>query len=341
MNKNMVNVRGNQTDQGILDEVRGLVGVKLREGFDFNEFATSDTIRHFAFGIGDSNPLWLDQDYAKSTKFGTVLAPPTFLFSVDHTGVQPGLDGLGSLFVGCDFEWYDVIRLGDRLRAEASLFSVEEKTSKLGKRMILQTSEVLYKNDRSTGTIGKAHADIMRIQNGNFGYNQREGYAYSKADLAKISEDTLKEERRGDNPRNWEDVIEGDQITPVVKGPLTMHDYMSWLAGRGVYGSALEISKTKPRWEEQHDPGHYSTEEAERLGMPGTFDDGPSPVSWFGHLITNWMGDDGFLSRLQVRLNRPNILGDTTWCKGFVYKQIIDGRSHKVECILEGLNQLG
>jgi acyl dehydratase len=38
-------------------------------------------IRHFADGLGDTNPLWTDEEYAKRTKWGGIIAPPCFLYS--------------------------------------------------------------------------------------------------------------------------------------------------------------------------------------------------------------------------------------------------------------------
>jgi len=41
------------------------LGVKLRIRNIFNTEATKDAIRHFVDGIGDTNPLWRDEEYAK------------------------------------------------------------------------------------------------------------------------------------------------------------------------------------------------------------------------------------------------------------------------------------
>ena len=56
--------------------------------------------------------------------------------------------------------------------------------------------------------------------------------------------------------------------------------------------------------------------------MPGPYDYGPERVAWLGHLATNWMGDAGFLRRLNVMVLRHNLIGDTTWCRGRVTAQV-------------------
>jgi N-terminal half of MaoC dehydratase len=43
--------------------------------------ATIDNIRHWSWGIGDDNPLWVDEEYGSSTQYGANLAPPSFFYS--------------------------------------------------------------------------------------------------------------------------------------------------------------------------------------------------------------------------------------------------------------------
>ena len=50
--------------------------------------ATRDNIRHYAHGIGDDNPLWCDPAYAAGTAYGTVIAPPSFVFALDRDPVR-------------------------------------------------------------------------------------------------------------------------------------------------------------------------------------------------------------------------------------------------------------
>ena len=43
---------------------------------------SEDGSRHFAFGYGDDNPLYCDPAYAKQTRWGNLIAPPTFQYTV-------------------------------------------------------------------------------------------------------------------------------------------------------------------------------------------------------------------------------------------------------------------
>ena len=82
-------------DETSIEEARELIGVPLRrDRMQWNDFATRDAIRQFADGVGDENPLWRDPEYAAQTRWGRILAPPSFLYSVDATIVAPKLPGV-------------------------------------------------------------------------------------------------------------------------------------------------------------------------------------------------------------------------------------------------------
>jgi hypothetical protein len=60
-------------------------------------------------------------------------------------------------------------------------------------------------------------------------------------------------------------------------------------------------------------------------------------VGWFAHCVSNWMGDGAFLSRLDVRLNLPEIFGDVVRIGGSV--TAVDGPRVALE--LAATNHLG
>ena len=60
------------------DIERQLEVVGLDEPSPHQEFHTTlsvDSIRNFALGIGDDNPLFVDRDHARTTRWGDVVAP--------------------------------------------------------------------------------------------------------------------------------------------------------------------------------------------------------------------------------------------------------------------------
>ena len=61
--------------------------------------------------------------------------------------------------------------------------------------------------------------------------------------------------------------------------------------------------------------------------------------AWVAPLITNWMGDDGFLRRLYVQVRRPVIYGDVVTYSGKVVEA--DAASATVKIEIASTNQEG
>ena len=74
--------------------------------------ATRDAIRHFAWGVGDNNPLWTDIDHARASRWVGLIAPPCFLYGVHETSVAPGHEGHRRVYHAVDWTFFDVVRVG-------------------------------------------------------------------------------------------------------------------------------------------------------------------------------------------------------------------------------------
>ena len=146
------------------------------------------------------------------------------------------------------------------------------------------------------------------------------------------------ESRRGAEPRFWEDVEVGDEVGPMVKGPLTVTDMVCWHVGMGMglYGvRALDLAARNrrriPRFfhrDEQNVPDvmqrvHWDPEFARKSGNPTTFDYGRMRETWLVHLCTNWMGDDAWLWKLDCEFRGFNYVGDTQWLRGTVAEKFL------------------
>lgn len=77
------------------------------------------------------------------------------------------------------------------------------------------------------------------------------------------------------------------------------------------------------------------------MGVPAAYDFGPQRVSWLAHLLTDWMGDDGFLKSLQVRVTRFNLWGDVQFIKGKVLEKFRHGDDGMVKVEVWAENQRG
>ena len=86
-----------------LDKLRQRIGVKITKTEEpWITEINIDAIRHWALGIGDDNPLWLDPEYARKTRYGCIIAPPTILYATNRviSGHVGGMPGIHAMFAG-------------------------------------------------------------------------------------------------------------------------------------------------------------------------------------------------------------------------------------------------
>ncbi|MFH1087256.1 MAG: MaoC family dehydratase [Chloroflexota bacterium] len=128
-----------------LAEFSRRVGRKLRISQN-SELACKETIAAFCRGIGDENPLYRDEEHARRSPYGTIVAPPSWLYSVFLCYVQQGLPGVHAFHSGTDREFYKPVMLGDRIRPECVFLRFEEKPSQFSGRMFMEYQEGKYFN---------------------------------------------------------------------------------------------------------------------------------------------------------------------------------------------------
>ncbi|MDE2302049.1 MAG: MaoC family dehydratase N-terminal domain-containing protein [Sphingomonadales bacterium] len=344
--------------EGALAEARSLIGVDLRRtGQQWNTEASPDSVRHFCWGLGDENPLFCDPDYAAKTRWKGGLAPGCFLYTIDTTVVAPKLRGIQWLYGGTDFEWYRPIRHRDRFTVRAHLLDAVEKQGGKASKFIIQTGETLYTNQHGElvcRALGSTARTPRSRAKGGLSYAPREPHRYSPEELDEISHAIEGEELRGAAPRFWEDVVVGERVQPMLKGPLNITDMICWYSGGG---HSYEAHRRATMHRKRHPAdsfinpetgaqdsaarGHAEAGMAREVGMPGGYDVGPQRISWLGQLMTNWMGDDGFLQRLNVAVRRPNIFGDVSWCRAHVADKRVEDGAHCIDLELRVDNQLG
>lgn len=346
--------------EGKIAKLRERIGVVWKPRLPyFNTVACGDSIRHFCAGIGDTNPLFTDEDYARQTQYGRLVAPPCFLYSVYWAAQGRGMPGIHAWHSGNDWEFYQPILEGDEFTYSNELVDVRVKESHMAGRTVVQYHEIVYYHQRTGEKVARALDWCVRAGRRSAGESRKYGdikpATYTPEDIKRIYEAYDAEEIRGANPRYWEDVWVGEVVTPIVKGPLARRDIYAWLIGAGspfmrAHGLAHSFLRRHPGTDmmdsrtgvaDVPELVHMEDTRAQEVGLPSAYDYGCQRISWMGNLITNWMGDDGFLKRLRAELRRFNIVGDTTWLRGKVSdKYIKDGEPLvDLECWAE--NQRG
>lgn len=132
-------------------------------------------IMMFARSIGDENQIYFDEDYAKTTEPGSIIAPPTFAqssaqFDPDYflrpkvgqdwfgsgkepTGVKReasggGGGGGGGLHAEQHFEYHRHLKPGDVLSATTKPGNTWEKESKRAGKLVFSESVTEYRDQK-------------------------------------------------------------------------------------------------------------------------------------------------------------------------------------------------
>jgi acyl dehydratase len=349
------------TEEG-LEELRRRIGVKVGETAEpWCYEATRDNIRHYAHGIGDDNPLWCVPEYAARTRYGDVIALPSFLFSTSRivSGYVGGLAGVHAMWSGADWTWHKIVRRNDAISTEAWLKDVVEHQTRFAGRAVRQTYHVNFFNQHGD-LVAEADSSCFRTERDQareHGTKYSEAKArpprrYGKEELAEAYKLYAEESIRGAVLRYWQDVAEGQELPVMLKGPMTVTGSIAFAQGWG----GLYIRANKLAWKlMQAHPGlgienrlgipdcpervHWEEEFAREVGAPGAYDYGPERCSWLIHHLTNWMGDDGFLRRASCRIRRHNPVGDLLFISGKVTSKYVEGGRHLVEINHEARNQ--
>jgi acyl dehydratase len=321
----------------------------------------ADAIRNYAFGCGDPNPLFFDEEYAKGSPFGTRIAPPCIHFAQGVGTLMAttfGMPGLHALYMGTEFWFRNPIKVGDLIDPVLKYgpITVHETGSRFAGLRITQTMDGTFTNQHGE-VVAESRDHVLRFT--RLGGSDRDKYAglerarYTPEDIAAIDADYEREERRGAEPRYWEDVQEGTEIPWVIKGPLTVTDCIGYKIGWGFYPFvrpnrfAYEYRQKHPRAFTANSHGvpdipervHWEDELAQNIGIPAAFDYGPQRVSWFSHLLMNWASDHGWIEYQNVQLRAPVLIGDTSWLQARVARKFIEDGRYLVELELWAKDQ--
>ena len=326
----------------------------------FNSEATKDSILHFAHGIGDNNPLWCDEEYAKKTKYGSIIAPPCFLYTIHWVPMGSLAPGVHAWYSGGDWEWYRPIFVGDRFKVVCIFRDVVEKKGRMagGGSIYISYTEVIYINqkDQIVGKELQRTVTTGRSEAGRAGkYRHTPKPSYTREDWKRILDMYENEEVRGSEPRYWEDVNVGDKLNPMIKGPLSVRDMIAWLMGAG--SPFFRAHKLEYEFEKRHpsalqfvkETGEVDVPElvhifdafARTIGVERAYDYGHQRMSWLCNFFTNWMGDDGYLWKMSGDLRVFNQVGDITTFEGKVVKKYIEDGKCCVDIEAWAKNQRG
>lgn len=337
-----------------------MIGMQLRPEGPYLQDATADTMRNWCNGIGDLNPLYRDEEHGRLSRYGSIVAHPNFPMAFGWIGrTRWGLPGVHGFYAGNDWEFFRHVRPGDRITAIERVVGIDVKESKFSGTLVMQYVEATFANQfgdvvaKALGTCTRHERKAAR-EAGK--YDDIKTHEYSAEDFAKIDNAILMEEKniRGTNVRYWDEVQEGEELPEIVRGPLSLMDTMGFLVGSGrghTHGVIFKNAVKHPGHFfrnpeagggiEYTGIGHHRESTAKEVGVPGVYDYGPQRSSWMASLVTNWMGDAGFLKRVRTQMRGFNIMGDCTWARGKVTRKYVKDGNALVDIEIRGENQRG
>ncbi len=143
----------------IYEEAKKLIGVET-EWLPGRYPVEYDPIRRHCHMVDDDNPLFLDPDYARKTKYGEVLCPPFMIniFGYDSVGINPWplrerpslppipTPGARRINLTTEWEFFKPVKVGDRLSCKLRIADVYIKPVRLDPKCFWLVTERIFAN---------------------------------------------------------------------------------------------------------------------------------------------------------------------------------------------------
>lgn len=119
-------------------------------------------IQRFAEAVDDPNPLYRDEEYARSSRYGSIIAPPGFfgwpvkgksqgvVFSLlegelEQALTRAGYNTTSAIDGGITYEFFQSVRAGDSLTASLSIKDIAVRRGPAGRALFI-IYETTYTN---------------------------------------------------------------------------------------------------------------------------------------------------------------------------------------------------
>jgi acyl dehydratase len=339
---------------------------------EYIQTATTDNIRNFAVGCGNDNPLHCDPEYGETTRWGSVIAPSMMAGVINKPLLGDPMSGelkaqTKSLFRGIHVfvsggEWtfFKPIYPGDTIYSFKGEETLEVNPSEFAGRNVVQVRRDVKFNQR--GEVVGVYR-IIRIlterktaaDKGKYG--KIEPQTYTDEDIAKIDEVYAAEKVRGAELRYFDDVNVGDTLGAMAKGPLTVTDVVCFHAGgygfvpyaptvgRLAYKNRKRIApfyvKNQYGVPDVAQRLHWDPAWAQAIGNPMAYDYGVMRENYVYHYLTDWCGDDGWVTRQNDQIRKFNYMGDTQMITGEVVAKREENGQFLVDVMVGMTNQRG
>ena len=268
-----------------------------------------EEVRRFAEAFGDPDPIYTDREYAKTTPYGGIIAPPTYAFTLPF----PDVPGFSWPFNGLihgqeDFEYHKPLLAGRTYLCQQRLADVFEKSGKHGIMVFFINEYSVYDENmelciRMNGTIiGRG---VMF-----------EGFRLQPAAAEQVRTVTAPAAML-----RLEDLKDGQELPDVV---LPAYDRVNIARYAGASGDFNRI--------------HLDDESARKVGFAGTIAHGMLTVALETTVLKKWFGGETAcrLVQLSVKFASPANVGDIPTVKGKIVALDPAARTARLELAVVG-----
>jgi acyl dehydratase len=332
--------------------------------------ACEDLISRFADALGDPNPLWRDQEYARKAPYSSIVAPPYFLSVAPSYELSPvpggrlaqGPRGVDTFLAGHSWEFYKPVLPGDRITSDLVFAGLEEKSGGFAPYWLLEHYDSRYYNQRRElvsfcrGSMG--WAEVKYIGRGSAGQQRtekkeernKEGggklqlpHPWTLEELTQIEDEMMAEPIRGSVPRYWEEVQQGEDLPTLTKGPLRIADMIIWTVVATpwpAFAPGIKELRERPGTPFIHPDSHAREEgilvhidkiTAQKFGFPQAYGFSRQELGWFSQQLTDWVGDDGWLKKFSGQYRRFIYISDVNRFHSRVVEKYVD--DHGEACV--------
>jgi acyl dehydratase len=329
--------------------------------------ADMKAMKRYAGNFDPWNPLYNDDAYAKKTRYGSIIAVPFFREAgamFPSMGNLKGLGRFGPANDGGDIEFFKPIYPGDSFTTKSEAQTFTDITPAEGSSIrvfSLVGSGSLYNQKGEKVITGTMYGRNTFSQDGSSdsglgpspgaggppgvgGEGRMTGsrHTYTDADWALIKKIWKEEKVRGAEILYWEDIKVGDEPPWVTTGPTTITEMVRR------FGDQME--NTPLMREIIENPDQYAGLTIDQFSIPhvmeevhwgdmGNLGGTPSFYMAFGlkstlvRLVTNYIGDDGWLRKLSWRngsLATDSIISQVPFLKG----KNVTGHGKVSDCLI-------
>ncbi len=254
-------------------------------------------IREFAEALRDDNPLYRDEEAARRSPFGGVIAPPTLSRNFWWEGTQVhrdlAFDWRYVVHGEQEFEYHRPVKAGDVLTAQMTIADVYEKPGRRGGTMKFAVVETSYR-DAGGQVVLVGRRTLIQTEP-----PAADGRAPATTSIRRLVAGEAKD---------------GLESPPLSVGPLTRTDFVRYAGASG-----------------DLNPNHHDELYAIRAGNDRVFAMGMLPAGHLARLLTAWLGD-GALRRFRFRFTSRVFPGDVLTCRAKITKVGGEGPAPQVEC---------